>query len=63
MQAKIHLAMVLIILIITSPDCQTVYAERHVAQINLDRSWSPCHQVTMPKQLSLTNNVLIYTRI
>ena len=35
MQAKIHLAMVLIILVITGPDGQTVYAERHVAQINL----------------------------
>ena len=52
MQAKIHLAMVLIILIITGPDGQTVYAERHVAQINLDRSWLPCHQVTTPEHLT-----------
>ena len=36
MQAKIHLAVVLVILIITGPDGQTVYAERHITQINLD---------------------------
>lgn len=57
MQTKMHLAMVLVILITTGPDGQTVYAERHVAQINLDRSWSPCHQVTTPEHFTAKHDL------